>query len=135
MLDISLISWNIRGVNNHVSKRNLQKLIRESKASFLFLQETKCKSWSNEVTYQIWNSHNYYWLVVNLAGASGGLVLSLSKTKGCMQFIDSRNNWLLCKGSIEQVCNVNLINIYGPHLLEEKSEFWDGLSSAMKKMQ
>lgn len=76
MNNLIISSWNVRGLNNKVSVGNVKKLLRDSRANILILQETKCHDWSDRVIDSIWDSSKYGWIVVNSIGAAGGLLLS-----------------------------------------------------------
>lgn len=45
MNTISILSWNCRGHNNTIARRNLRLLLMEEEPSILLLQESKCESW------------------------------------------------------------------------------------------
>ena len=49
MDSMNIMSWNIRGINNEVARRNLIDLIRASRGDIICLQETKSEEWSGEL--------------------------------------------------------------------------------------
>lgn len=76
MKDLTILSWNVRGINNPVASRNVSRAIRESKANVICIQETKNSGWSDSLMNSIWDSENHDWIVVNSIGNAGGLLVS-----------------------------------------------------------
>jgi exonuclease III len=69
--DISVLSWNIRGVHNNNSKRHLKEVIRKYCPTFLAILET-------HVTYarlsSFWKNNGYTLIhVIEVNGHSGGI--------------------------------------------------------------
>lgn len=127
MNNLILSSWNVRGLNNLITIKNIKKLIRDSKTNILFLQETKCYDWSNSLIDRIWDSINHDWIAVDSIGAAGGLLISWDKQILTLSKVDNTQHWLWCKGSTSLGESFNLVNIYGPHDLTEKQVFWNDL--------
>lgn len=127
--NLRIISWNVRGINNQIAIRNIRKLVRETKATILLLQETKCQNWSDRSLEAIWDSTNHGWLVVNSEGAAGGLLISWDKQIVTLFIVQSSHSWLWCKGSTSSGVDFSLINVYGPLDTEEKLRFWSELYS------
>lgn len=73
---IIITSWNVRGFNNSISKRNVNRVIKETKANVILLQESKCQDGKDLELGHIWNYRNYGWSAKNSIGASGGLITS-----------------------------------------------------------
>lgn len=122
-MDLSFTSWNIRGLNRLIARKNLKKLILESKADVVIIQETKCSTWSDQITDTIWDSNHISWEAVNSTGSSGGLLCIWNKKVVNFSITKSSMFWMWCKGAASEVSNFNLVNIYGPHRLEEKYQF------------
>lgn len=127
MQDLTISSWNVRGANGSVARSNIRKLVSQSKANILFLQETKCSSWSDLLMNSIWDSNIYEWEVVNSTGNSGGLLIFWKKSLLTVEQVTCSSCWIWCKGKVNGEYPVNLINVYGPHDPLEKSVFWNHL--------
>lgn len=76
MNNLIIASWNVRGTNNRTSISNIRRLLRESKANVMFLQETKCQQWTDLSLNPIWDSTNHGWIAINSRGAAGGILIS-----------------------------------------------------------
>lgn len=124
MNNLIIASWNVRGLNNRISTNNIRRLIMESRANVLFLQETKSQNWSNLVLNSIWDSSNHDWISIDSRGAAGGLLISWDKNALQIIKVDGTPHWLWGKGYLPTGEIINLVNIYGPHDAEEKKEFW-----------
>lgn len=62
--------------------------------------------------------------MVNSEGSSGGLLISLKKTELNFSLFESSTHWLWCRRSVANEGLINFVNIYGPHDLEVKENFW-----------
>lgn len=65
MDELTLLSWNIRGIGNDVARANLKYLIWEIEPLVLMIQETKSKEWSDYNSESLWRSNNYGWSAHN----------------------------------------------------------------------
>lgn len=124
MNDLIITSWNVRGLNNKIAIKNVRKLLKESKANILFIQETKRGDWSDRGIDELWNFADHGWVVVNSIGAARGLLVSWDKQMFKLLVVESSKRWIWCKGELPSGIIINLINVYGPHDLEEKRQFW-----------
>lgn len=71
-MEVSLLSWNVRGVGNMVSKGNLNIMVKKRRINILCIQETKCSSWNDTLKKSIWDLNSHDWVVQNSKGLSGG---------------------------------------------------------------
>lgn len=78
--------------------RNVRKLLRESRANILFIQETKSQTWSDKRLDPNWDSRNHGWLAVNSNGNAGGLLISWDKQFISISQVECSQQWLWCKG-------------------------------------
>lgn len=73
MVNLRLLSWNIRGLNNSLSKRNLRELIYKYKVEVICLQETKIESWTVYCRDSVLDSGQFGLAFQPSIGMSGGL--------------------------------------------------------------
>ena len=73
MNSIKVLSWNIRGLNNEVAKRNLGDLVIESKASIVCVQERKISEWPQHHNPLQACRRNFEMVYQPSVGKSGGL--------------------------------------------------------------
>lgn len=127
MHNLILLSWNVRGLNNLVAQRNIRNLVRETRANLVFLQESKCQSWSAEDLDKILDLKAFDCLAVNSTGLSGGLVTIWLKADLSLSFKGSSSNWFWSEGLSSDGIKFNLINVYGPHEVRDKIKLWQDL--------
>lgn len=124
MDNIVITSWNVRGVNSSIAKLNLRSLVRESSANILLLQESKFQEWSDQMMHNVWDSKFYSWFAVISDGASGGLVTAWKNQEFSVIKKGESFHWLWCECTTYLGSFFHLINVYGPHEIEDKLIFW-----------
>lgn len=99
MKNLSMVSWNIRGVCNSVSKRIVKDALLECKANILCLQETKCSSWNTSSIRGLCGSQDFEWVEVSSRGLSGGLLCKYlwNATMYKLVYEVKKDNWVWCK--------------------------------------
>ena len=126
MEGINIVSWNVRGVCNDVARANVRKLIRESRANILLLQETKCSSWNDIWSDGFWQGNNNRYEVSEARGLSGGLISSWLTVDFQFSSVSKSRFWIWLRGKQNGI-TVNIVNVYGPHRVETKLEVWSSL--------
>lgn len=76
MKSIRLLSWNVRGVCNALMRNLIKDVVKDGRANFICLQETKCEKWNSSSIKQLWANDDFGWAEVNTRGNSGGLLCS-----------------------------------------------------------
>lgn len=127
MNDLIIASWNVRGSNNKIAINNVRRLLKQFRANVPFLQETKCQLWTDLMLNSIWDSTNHGWISIDSQGSAGILLISWDKQLMNIVKFDGSPQWLWCKGYLQTGKTINLINIYGPRVLEEKQVFCNDL--------
>lgn len=123
MISLKLISWNIRGMNNSVAKRNLQDLVRTNKVDIVCVQETKCEDKLVLENRPPLRQDFYGMAAQPSVGLSGGVATFwyLNSVK-CMAIAQTRHwVWTTFRTIVGNGERFHVINIYSP------------LSSTMKK--
>lgn len=86
-MDCTLLSWNIRGINNLMALRGVRELTGKNKVNILCLQETKCVSGDKVIRNGIWVVDSHGWIIQNSEGLSGGMLVSWLYTNfSCKSF-------------------------------------------------
>lgn len=98
MDNLVILSWNVRGINNMVAQCNVRRLVNESKANVVLLQESKCLLWYNVELDKILDSNMHGWLAVNSTGLSGGLLTLWNKVDFKFSCMGNSPNWLWSEG-------------------------------------
>lgn len=134
MNNLIFTSWNVRGINNRIAVKNVKRLLRDSRANILILQETKCHDWSDRVVDSFWDSSSHGWIAVNSLGTAGGLLISWDKQYISFSEVQRSHHWLWCKGDLPSGSSIYLVNVYGPHDLDEKQIFWSDLRTIVRQV-
>lgn len=100
MENLKLLSWNCRGLNNSVTKRNLQGLLLKAKPHILLLQETKCETEEELGKSSIWNHGDYGWLTSPSVGKSGGLIITWDESQLLIVNSTINRNWIWARWRI-----------------------------------
>lgn len=125
MNSINILSWNIRGINNDISKRNLRELVYANKVDIIRLQESKCVDWPGGLKDQALNPDEFEVTSQPSVGFSGGLATLWCKSKlKCVSLAQCRywiwTTFVLFQGEEK----FHLVNIYSPLTIEQKRELW-----------
>lgn len=132
---ISILNWNIRGMNNRISRRLLRNMIHTEKPIIIFLQEIKCQTLTDSFKDSIWDS-THEWSTSDAQGLSGGLITSwdttlLTKVEG-----QSNHNWIWVRwkhvNNLDATSrHINGINVYGPQNSASKKRMWEELNEIL----
>lgn len=135
MNNISNLSWNFRGINNSISRRNLRSLVSNTRPMLIFLQETKCVVWDSILKESVWDCQGHGWLISPSIGQSGGLLTSWDAST--LSLVDSLINryWIWGRWELLNYNDIycNCFNIYGPQEIDGKNQVWDQLSALLAK--
>lgn len=71
---LSGLTWNVRGRNNIITRRNIKSLIKDNNINFLCLQETKFQAWDRAKKMLIWDVDTHDWLSAPANDHSGDLL-------------------------------------------------------------
>ena len=74
-MNLRIVSWNVRGLNEQDKRLWVRNLIRKWKANIVCLQETKLELINKGVICSLWGGQHVDWLYLCSMGASGGVLL------------------------------------------------------------
>ncbi|XP_075673783.1 uncharacterized protein LOC142643129 [Castanea sativa] len=74
-MNLRIVSWNVRGLNEQDKLLQVRNLIRKWKANIVCLQETKMELINRGVICSLWGGQHVDWLYLGSVGASGGVLL------------------------------------------------------------
>ncbi|PWA37518.1 hypothetical protein CTI12_AA589850 [Artemisia annua] len=129
---MKVISLNIRGLKRKGKAGWLKEIICREKPCVFGLQETKSSDVEEQWVEDIWGSRNFGFAPANARGKSGGLlmiwdnnVFSGTSAVGGDRFIAVKGTWKGVDG------DVILVNVYGAHSSDQKTELWNRISALM----
>ena len=74
-MNLKIVSWNVRGLNDRDKHLRVRNLIQLWKADVVCLQETKLGEVDRSIIKSIWGCPHLDWLSLGSNGASGGILL------------------------------------------------------------
>ncbi|KAK1398769.1 hypothetical protein POM88_008632 [Heracleum sosnowskyi] len=133
---LSLLSWNVRGVSNCVSKRMVKDVSLECKANLVCLQETKCASWNILSIRGLCGFQDVEWIEVAARGLSGGLLCVWDKSIDKLVHGFKDDNWIFCKfQSLVENDVFSVINVYSAHDIDSKRRLWMVLANFISNLR
>lgn len=114
-MELVLISWNIRGLNNAIAKRSVRELMDLHKVNIMCIQETKIECWSDRISSKVWDEDLYSWIGQGSIGQSGGLVSIWDQSFfKCISFAQDHSWIWTVLESLQDKRRINVINVYAP---------------------
>jgi hypothetical protein len=128
-MNLNLISWNVRGLNDGAKRTRICNLLHHWKADVVCFQETKLTSVTQGLVRSLWCCKYVDWISLDSIGASGGIILMwdrrvverVDEAIGCFS-ISCRFREVA--SSLEWVFS----GVYGPNRAVERRLMWDELA-------
>ena len=73
-MNLRIVSWNVRGLNEQDKRLWVKNLIRKWKADIVCLQETKMELINRGTICSLWGDQHVDWLFLGSVGAYGGIL-------------------------------------------------------------
>lgn len=125
---ISLLSWNIRGINNSVAKRNLRDHVVKNKANIICLQESKFQ----QQGLSSFVLDKFKCSIQPSQGFSGGLITCWDSKEVEFVALAQAQDWIwTCFKSHAGNDKFHVVNIYSPHSFDKKKKLWEDLRRIM----
>ena len=133
MINLNVITYNCRGLNNHSKRRNLFFWLKKQKFDIILLQETYCTAklepffksdWSGIAVNAISNSSHSRGVSVLLGQGFQGKVLE--------SFSDNEGRTLVVN---IQLCDevLHVVSVYAPNAEKERITFFETLHTTIIK--
>ncbi|GMI65215.1 hypothetical protein HRI_000190800 [Hibiscus trionum] len=126
--DLTICTWNARGLGRREKERAVQRLMRECKVKVCLIQESKLNVAKQGLCRKIWGNRHWSCESVPAVGSAGGLITSwdnsffrVTKTMNTSRAICLFG--ILVSSNLE----VGIVNVYAPNDLRERREFWTSL--------
>ena len=78
-MNLKIISWNVRGLNNPQKRDNVKNLLKEWKCDVVCFQETKLDRANSFVVKSLWGSPFFDWVALDVIHTVGGVLLIWDK--------------------------------------------------------
>ena len=76
-MNLKIISWNVRGLNERDKRLRVSNMVRRWGPDVICLQETKMELIIGAVIRSLWRGQHVDWSYLGSCGASGGVLLML----------------------------------------------------------
>ncbi|CAJ2633139.1 exodeoxyribonuclease-like [Trifolium pratense] len=130
---MKIISWNIRGSSEFEKRKEVHKLVGDSKPFILCLQETKLQSCDVFLCSTLWGSLPHAFSFRPSVGASGGLLTLWDTSEVEVWSTESREHVLWCRGRfVKSGEEFLLANVYAPCDDGAKQVLWASLSTQIQ---
>nr|XP_023925825.1 uncharacterized protein LOC112037243 [Quercus suber] len=132
-MNLKIISWNVRGLNERDKRLRVRNLIRNWRPDIVCLQETKMELITRAVIGSLWGGPHVDWSYLGSCGASGGVLL-IWDTRVVDKVEEAVGRFTVsCKfKSVVDHFEWAFTGVYGPNLVRERRLLWEelfGLSS------
>ena len=74
-MNLKIISWNVRGLNDQDKRLRVRNLVRKWGQDVICLQETKMELITKAMICNLWGDHHVDWSYLGSCGAFGGVLL------------------------------------------------------------
>ncbi|GMJ16046.1 hypothetical protein HRI_005273800 [Hibiscus trionum] len=135
-MDLSLITWNVRGLRRKEKKKAIRDLSRRYKTKMIFVQETKMETIQRREVKRLWGSDSFNYEFAAANGSAGGLlciwddsVFTVSDTVVKDRFVALIGVWQQSK------VRCGFLNLYGPSVDNEKASFLAEVLAFLKSWQ
>lgn len=111
----------------------IRSLIREEKADFMAIQETKLTEVDRFLWESLWGGADVNWAWVPSEGSSGGIISLWNSTVFTLSYTFSGKGFLgVCRVWNKPNTSCNLVNVFAPCNFPYKKQLWEAL--IMSKM-
>ncbi|RVW22690.1 hypothetical protein CK203_099596 [Vitis vinifera] len=79
IMNLKLLSWNVRGVNESTKRKVIKSVIRKQKVDLFCIQETKVQVMSDRVVRSLGSGRFLDWKALDACGSAGGILICWDK--------------------------------------------------------
>jgi exonuclease III len=127
-MNLNIVSWNVRGLNDKDKRLRMRNLIRTWKADIICLQETKMAAINRRVIQSLWGNQHVDWIILGSNGTARGVLLMWDKR--VVEKVDEAASYysLSCKfRNVQDQFEWIFTGVYGPNLDGERGLLWEEL--------
>ena len=131
-MNLNIVSWNVRGLNDKDKCLRMRNLLRMWKADIICLQETKLAVINRRVIQSLWGNQHVDWISLGSNGAAGGILLMWDKR--VVEKVDEAAGYysLSCKfRNVLDQFEWIFTGVYGRNLDSERGLLWEELSGLL----
>jgi len=125
-MNLKILSWNVRGLNDFQKRLIVKNLLREWKCDVVCLQETKLSPLDRQMVCSLWSCPYVDWVALDVVQTAGGVLIMwdrrvserLEFTVGSF-FVSVR--WQGVGDGFSWVCS----GVFGPNDNNARGQMWD----------
>ena len=128
-MNLKIISWNVRGLNEKDKRLQIRHLIRIWRVDVICLQETKMELITRGFIKSIWGCQHVDWVYLSLIGASGGILVVWDR-RVVEKLEEAVGDFLVsCRfRNVGDNFEWAFTGVYGPNVDREKRLMWEELA-------
>jgi exonuclease III len=131
-MNLKIVSWNVRGLNDKDKRLCVRNLIRMWKADIICLQETKMADINRRVIQSLWGNQHVDRISLGSNGATGGILLMWDMR--VVEKVDEAAGYysLSCKfKNVLDQFEWIFTGVYGPNLDNDRDMLWEELAGLL----
>ena len=126
LMNLKLLSWNVRGVNESTKRKVIKLIIRKQKVDLFYIQETKIQAMTDRVVRSLGSGRFLDWKALNSCGSAGGILICWDKRALDLLEWEEGQFSLSCRFRIvENGVIWAFTGVYGPFTRFERECLWE----------
>ena len=125
-MNLKLLSWNVRGVNESTKRKVIKSVIRKQKVDLFCIQETKIQVMTDRVVRSLGSGRFLDWKALNSCGTTGGILICWDKRALDLLEWEEGQFSLSCRfRTVENGVIWAFTGVYGPFTRIERECLWE----------
>ncbi|WKA11092.1 hypothetical protein VitviT2T_028622 [Vitis vinifera] len=126
IMNLKLLSWNVRGVNDSTKRKVIKSVIRKQNVDLFCIQETKIQVMSDRVVRSSRSGRFLDWKALNACGSAGGILICWDKRVLDLLEWEEGQFSLSCRfRTVENGVIWAFTGVYGPFTRIEMECLWE----------
>ena len=129
-MNLKILSWNVRGVNDSSKRKVIKSVIRKQKVDLFCIQETKMQVMTEGVVRSLGLGRFLDWRVLNAMGSTGGVLICWDKRS--LEILDWEEGQFSISCRFRNVGDGGIwvfTGVYGPFSREEMECLWEEIGA------
>lgn len=124
-MNISIVSWNVRGINCREKRRTINSAIKDWKADVICLQETKLEGNRGEEIKQVWGNRGIKYGMLEASGTRGAILMMWDSKSWEGRVVEIGSYSFTCsfKSTVNDF-SWHMTGVYAPTCNRERQEVW-----------
>ena len=129
-MNLRILSWNVRGVNDRSKRKIIKLVIKNQKVDLFCIQETKVQVMSEEMVRSLGSGRFLDWKVLNAKGTVGGVMICWDKRSLEMLGVEEGQFSISCRFRNEGDGAIWVFTgVCGPFSREDRECLWEEIGA------